>query len=300
MAGVSKRSHAAGGDHGRGGRPADAQAGRHGGNLHQDGAHVPEHVDLAEKVHHGAETHVGEQNFGGLGALLSGLVNFGGGYGFGERKLGILHHDAPQQGDEQDAQQSADDHQRHRLPVAVGAEHGIAGVVAPQAGDDESGNGEDGAGGHRFADGADRAGDVFLEDRALHQAKNGHADDGRRVGGGDGHAGAQAEISVGGAQNAGHEQPENHGAGGELRHGHGGRHEGLELLRRRLVADSGTHGISPRFNIQRWSRPRKVARERRDNNPIAGPNGDSTLAAARVGSGGRSGDRGGNTPAEGR
>ena len=97
--------HAAGGDHGCGGGAADAQAAGHGRNPDQDGAHVPEDVDLAQEVHHRAEAHVGEEDLGGLGALLSGLVNFRGGDGFGEGELGVLDHDAAQQGDEKNAEQ---------------------------------------------------------------------------------------------------------------------------------------------------------------------------------------------------
>ena len=52
----------------------------------------------------------------------------------------------------------------------------------------------------------------------LDQFEQRHADDGGRVGGGDGHAGAQAQVHVGRAKNHRHDQSQEHGAQGELAH----------------------------------------------------------------------------------
>ena len=46
-------------------------------------------------------------------------MNFGGGHGFGIRELGIFHHDAAEKGDKEDAESSADQHERDRFPVLV-------------------------------------------------------------------------------------------------------------------------------------------------------------------------------------
>ena len=64
----------------------------------------------------------------------------------------------------------------------------------------------------------------------LKSAQHGHADDGRRIGGGDRHAGAQAEVGVGRAENDAHDEPEQERPQGELRHGRVRGDVRLELL----------------------------------------------------------------------
>jgi hypothetical protein len=148
-----------------------------------------------------ADAHGLEQLLGGVGAALAGLVDLGGGHRLGEGQLGVLHHHAAQQGDEEDAEDAADDHERRGLPVV-----GRGVEVHRPCRMTKAGMREDGAGGDRLADRADGAGEVLLEDGALEDAQHGHADDRGRVGGGDGHAGAQAEVGVGRAEHDGHDQ----------------------------------------------------------------------------------------------
>ena len=149
-----------------------------------------------------------------LAALLAGLVDLGRGHGFGEDEVGVGDHDPAQERDEHDAEEAADEHQGRGLDV------GVEGVeVRPDAGDEEGRDGEDGPGGDRFADGADRPGDVLLEDRALHEPQDGHADDGRRIGGGDRHPGPQAEVGVGRAEDDGQDEADEDGPEGEFPHG---------------------------------------------------------------------------------
>ena len=156
-------------------------------------------VERAQEEHHRPDAHVGEENLGGSGPLLAGLVNLRRRHRFGERQIRIFHHHAPQQRDEQDAQRAAHRHQRHRFPVAV-----LQVERRPDARQHEGRDGEHRAGGHRLADGADGTGHVLFQNRALHQPQNGHADHRRRIGGRDGHAGAQTQVQVGGAQDHGH------------------------------------------------------------------------------------------------
>ena len=140
-------------------------------------------------------------------------MDLGRGDRFGEDEVGVGDHDPAQEGDEQDAQKAADEHQGRRLDV------GVEGVeLRPGAGDDEGRDGEDGPGGDRFADRADGPGDVLLEDRALHEPQDGHADDGRRIGGGDRHAGPEAEVGVGRAEDDGQDEADEDGPEGEFPH----------------------------------------------------------------------------------
>ena len=201
------------GRRGDGGHRAGGQLRRRGAaaHAHEAGAQVAdiddevpacaEQAELAEQVNQAAEAHVGEQDLGGAAALLSGLVDLRGGDRLGEGKLGVFDHHAAQQGDEQNAEHSAHQHQDRRFPVGM-----LKVKYRPCAGDHERWDGEDRARGHRFADRADGSRDVLLQHRALHEAQQRHADDGRGIRGGDGHAGAQAEIGVSCAQNDGQNQ----------------------------------------------------------------------------------------------
>jgi hypothetical protein len=160
-----------------------------------------EDVDGAEEEGRRSDAHVGEKDLGGFGPLLAGFVNLGRGHGLGEGKVGVLHHHPPQQSDEQDAERTADGHQRHRFPVAIGEiERG------PDAREHEGRDGEHRSGRYRLADRTDGSGHVLFENRPLHQPQDGHADHRGGIGGGDGHAGAQAEVEIGRAENDGHHQ----------------------------------------------------------------------------------------------
>ena len=227
--GRGDRGHGAGGQLRRRHRAAHAhEAGAQVADIHDEIFAGVEQVELAQQVHESAESHVAEKNFGGAAALLSGDVDLRRGDRFREGKLGVFDHHAPQQGHEQNAQRAADQHQDRRFPVGMlEVEH------RPRARDHERRNGEDRARGDRFANRSDGSGDVLFEDRALHDAQHGHADDGCGIRRSDGHAGAQAEVGVGRAQDDGHDQAEQNGADGELRHGGVFRNVGPERLFRR-------------------------------------------------------------------
>ena len=186
-----------------------------------------EQLELLEELDGGADAHGGEQELGpaALGAA-AGLVDLGGGHRFGERQLLVLHHDPPQDGHEQNADETTHQHDGGGLEV-VGQGHEIP---RPDSGDHERRNREDGPGGDRFADGADGPGDVLLENAALEQLQQGHADDGGRVGRGDGHAGLEAEVGVGGAEDHRQRQTDGHGPKGELLHVRRHRNVGDVLL----------------------------------------------------------------------
>ena len=124
-----------------------------------------EQAELAQQIDQSAKSHVGEQNLGGAAALLSGLVDLRCGHRFGERKLGIFHHHAPQQGHKQDAQHSAHQHQHRRLHVGV-----LKIKDRPRPGDDERRDGEDGARSNRLADRANRPRDVLFQQTSLASA----------------------------------------------------------------------------------------------------------------------------------
>ena len=132
--------------------------------------------------------------------------------GIGQRA--VLDHDAAQEGDEEDAQDAAHDHEGARGEVL----RGVEGLEAPDLEDDEGRDREDRARRHRLADRADRSRVVLLEERALHHPQHRHADDRGRVGGRDRHAGAQAEVGVGGAEHDAHHQAQEEGPDRELRH----------------------------------------------------------------------------------
>jgi hypothetical protein len=91
----------------------------------------------------------------------------------------------------------------------------------------------------------DGPGDVLLEDAALEQLQQGHADDGGRVGRGDGHAGLEAEVGVGGAED--HRQRQTDGDGedhAEHREGQGGGKPFHYLVHHRGVALDGPAEIT--------------------------------------------------------
>ncbi len=185
----------------------------HFADAQQHGVAGREDVECAEQVDGGAGAHVPEQDLGGARTLLAGDVDLGGGHRFRERQIGVFHHHAPEQGHEQNAEDAAHQHQGGGFPVG---DRGIESL--PGSRDHEGRNGEHRARGDGFADRAHRSGDVLLEDGALAQLQHGHADDGGRIGGGNGHARAQAQVGVGGAQDHGHDQAQQHGAEGELPH----------------------------------------------------------------------------------
>ena len=64
--------------------------------------------------------------FAALAPCCPALWISAGRHRFGEGKLGILHHHAPQQRDEQNAQHAAHQHQRRRLPVRFAGSRTIA------------------------------------------------------------------------------------------------------------------------------------------------------------------------------
>ena len=194
-----------------------------------------EALEDAGQIDGRAETHVIEKILGGAGAGLSGLMNLSGRHRFGERQLRIFHHHAPNEGDEQNPQHGADNHERGGFEIRrVGGQGPHAGPKAevfgnhgrrPNVRDEKGRQGEDRAGGHRFADGAGGARDVLLQDGAFDQAQHRHADDRGRISGGDGLAGAQTEIRIGRAQNHGHRQAQQNGARRQLAHFDVFRHE---------------------------------------------------------------------------
>jgi hypothetical protein len=151
-------------------------------------------------------------------------VNFRRGHGFGEGQLRIFDQRAPDERDEQHAQDAADDHQRGGLPVGVRRIE-----RRPGAGHNERGQREDRAGSHRFADRTGGARDVFFQHRSLESAQHGHADDGRRIGGSDGHSRVQAEVRVGCAKDHGHHQSQQDGAQRQFLHLHVFGNEGAVL-----------------------------------------------------------------------
>jgi len=144
---------------------------------------------------------------------MAGNVNLRGRHRFREGKLAILDHHAAQQGDKQNAERAAHQHQDRRLQIGM-----LEVENRPRSRDDKGRNGEDGASGHRLANRADGSSDVLFQDRALHEPQYRHSDDGGGIGSGDGHAGAKAEVGVSGAENDRHDQAEKHGADGKLCH----------------------------------------------------------------------------------
>ena len=149
-------------------------------------------LHLYQGLDHRTEAHGPEQELGAAAAPGTGLVDLGGRHALGVGELCVLDHDPAEQGHEHDAEHAAGEHDQGACYVVPHGEE-----LRPDAADDEGGNGEDGAGGHGLTDAAHGAGHVLFEDGALHQLDEGHADDRRRVGGGDGHARLQAEVGVG-------------------------------------------------------------------------------------------------------
>jgi len=140
-------------------------------------------------------------------------MDFGSGDGFGEGKIVVFHHDAADEGDEEHAEDAADEHEGGGFQVAV-----FDVEDRPGAGNDKGGDGEDGAGGDGLADGAGGTGEVLFENGSALEAEEGHADDGGGVGGGDRDAGLEPEIGIGGAEDDAHQETEDDGEVGELRH----------------------------------------------------------------------------------
>ena len=150
-----------------------------------------------------AHAHRLQQVLGRAHAPLAGLVDLGRRHRFGEGQVLVLHHHAPEQRNEEDSEETADNHQRRRLGIGPGRRE-----IRPRARHDERRDGEDRASRDRFADRPDGSRHVLLENRTLEQAQDRHADDRRRVGRRDGHAGAQPEVGVGRAEDHGHDQAE--------------------------------------------------------------------------------------------
>ena len=170
---------------------------------------------VAEQLDDCAEAHAVEQILGCASAGLAGLVNLGSSHRFGERKLGIFHHHAAHQRDEKHAENAADHHQHRRFPIGVRrVERG------PRAGNHEGGQCEDSAGRHRLADRSGGSREILLENGALAEPENGHADDGRGIRRGDGHAGTKAQVSVGCAEDDAQHKPQQNGPQRELLHLH--------------------------------------------------------------------------------
>ncbi len=213
----------AGAGDGHGAADVELRGGRIGPNADEARAHRPdlqdellagrEELDDAEGVEQGPETHGLEEELGARAALLAGLVDLGRRDGLGEGEVGVGDHDPAEERDEEDAEQAADEHQEGRFDVGVDRVE-----IRPGADDQKGRDGEDGPGGDGLADRAHGPGDVLLEDGALHQAEDGHADDRGRVGGRDGHAGPQAEIGVRRSEDDGHEDAEDERPQGELPH----------------------------------------------------------------------------------
>ena len=84
---------------------------------------------------------------------------------------------------------------------------------------------EDRASRYGFADRAGGPRDVLFEDGAFEHPQHGHTNDGCGIRGGDGLAGAQPEVGIGGAQDDAHHQTQQHRAQGELLHLHALRHK---------------------------------------------------------------------------
>ncbi len=200
----------------------------------------------AEQVHARPDAHVGEENLGGLAAALPGLVNLGGRHRFRETAVrGSSTITRRSSVTNRMPRTPPTSHQRAGFPVGV-----LEVERRPGLGDHERGNGEDGARGDRLSDGADGPRDVLLEDGASEQTQHGHADDRRRIGGGDGHSGAQAQIGVGRAEDHGHDQSEQNRAQRELAHLHAFRNVGTELFRRSCrVPLANGHDIRGSYGI---------------------------------------------------
>src|SRR5208337_716705 len=97
-------------------------------------------------------------------------MDFRGGNGFREGKLRVFDHYTAEQGDEENAEGSADHHESDALPVVVGAESG------PHSADDEGRDGESGTGGDGFSDGTDGSRHVFFQQAAFDEFEQRHAD----------------------------------------------------------------------------------------------------------------------------
>src|SRR5206468_1268868 len=95
---------------------------------------------------------------------------------FREGKFGIFHHDAPNQRDEENAENTSDEDENRRLPVGVDEAEG-----GPRSRDQERRNSEDCAGRDALPDRSAGPRYVFLKERTLPRPHGGHADDGRGI-----------------------------------------------------------------------------------------------------------------------
>ncbi len=180
---------------------------------YQEGVAGRKDIERPEEVDQRTAAHVVEQQFRRLRSLLAREVNLRGGHRFRKRQLRIFHHDAPEQRHKQNAEDAANEHQRGRLPVRIRRIES-----RPGSRNHEGRDREDGARGDGFADRPDRSGHVLLENRPLAEPEEGHADHRGRVGGGDRHTRAQAQVGVGRAENHRHHQANENGPEGEFPH----------------------------------------------------------------------------------
>ena len=230
------------------GRGADRQRPPERAVAEGAGDPVGEQLDalrVLEQLDERAEAHHLEQQAAAARAL-AGAVDLRRGDRFRERQLRVGDHAAPQDDDEEDAQQAAHQHEQGALQVVE---------LLPGAGHQERREGEDGAGGQRFADGGRRAGDVLFEQAAAEQAPDhDHGDHCRREGGRDRLTGANAQVGVRRAQHHGHQQAEQQRAqrefarrAGRIRHRDAPSESGARYISSAARDFSGA-GFDPRLD----------------------------------------------------
>ena len=156
-----------------------------------------------------SDPHGGEHRACPGRALLAGFDDLVAGLGFGEGKIGVVGKGPSKKNGEQHTEDAADEHQDRGLGVVE---------LGPDAGDDESGNGEDSARGERLAHGARSTSDVLFEDGPLEGSEHGHGDDRCGEGRSDGHTGLQTEVSVSGPHDDGDEDTHHDGRSRQLLH----------------------------------------------------------------------------------
>ena len=208
-------AHATGRDRARFGPQAETdEALLHLANGDLEGVGGPEDTAVAEQLDESAHAHRAEELLGRLGAPLAGLVDLSSGDRLREGQRAVLDHHPPQHRDEEDTEDAADDHER-------GGEEVLGEVdrpVAPDLEHDESGDREDRSRRHRLPDRADGPREVFLQERPLHHAQDRHADDRRRIGGGNRHPRPKAQVRVGRPQDDAHRETQDERPDGELTH----------------------------------------------------------------------------------
>ncbi len=206
-------------------------------------------------------------------ALLAGLDDLGAGAALRERQPGVHGEGAPEQDDEEDAEEAADEQDEGRLPVVEARPQ----PLAPDVHHHEGGHGEDGPGGERLPHRGRRAHGVLLEDGAAEerQAEGGDREDGRGEGGRHRLAGLEAEVGVGGAEEGGDHDPEEERLRGQLRQALLGGYERLAVVGH---AGSSTRSCSGRENgirVRRGARRGRAAAppapSRSRPSPPAGP-----------------------------